>query len=159
MQEALNNTARHSKSTRAAVRLRFLPEAVVLEVEDEGVGFGNQDKQGMGLVSMRERAEMVQWASGVSRSRWRWGVGPSDGADGPRGSSCLSNRSLSCWLTTTAWYDAASGACSKTPGISVVGEASDGHGRRGGCRETAARRGRDGFRAASMNGAVATRRS
>ncbi|MBZ5621543.1 MAG: sensor histidine kinase [Acidobacteriia bacterium] len=59
MQEALNNTARHSKSSRASVRLRFLPEAVVLEVEDEGVGFGNREKQGMGLVSMRERAEMV----------------------------------------------------------------------------------------------------
>ena len=59
MQEALNNAARHSKSTRAAVRLRFLPETVVLEVEDEGVGFGSGEKPGMGLVSMRERAEMV----------------------------------------------------------------------------------------------------
>jgi signal transduction histidine kinase len=59
MQEALNNTARHSKSTRASVRLRFLPEELVLEVEDEGVGFGNRERPGMGLVSMRERAEMV----------------------------------------------------------------------------------------------------
>jgi signal transduction histidine kinase len=32
---------------------------VVLEVEDEGVGFGTRDGQGMGLVSMRERAELV----------------------------------------------------------------------------------------------------
>ncbi len=60
MQEALNNIARHSKATRAAVRLSFLPESVVLEVEDEGVGFGNREKQGLGLVSMRERAEMVK---------------------------------------------------------------------------------------------------
>ena len=59
MQEALNNVARHSKSDRAAVRLRFLPESVVLEIEDEGVGFQNGDKQGLGLVSMKERAEMV----------------------------------------------------------------------------------------------------
>jgi signal transduction histidine kinase len=59
MQEALNNAARHSKSTRASVRLRYLPEAVVLEVEDDGVGFGSREKPGMGLVSMRERAEMV----------------------------------------------------------------------------------------------------
>ncbi|HEY2017724.1 MAG TPA: ATP-binding protein [Bryobacteraceae bacterium] len=59
MQEALNNIARHSKSESAAVRLSFLPETVVLEVEDEGVGFGSREKQGMGLVSMRERAEMV----------------------------------------------------------------------------------------------------
>lgn len=65
MQEALNNIARHSKSNRASVRLAFRPEAVILEVEDEGVGFGKRDKQGMGaasgmgMVSMRERAEMV----------------------------------------------------------------------------------------------------
>ncbi|HUP04688.1 MAG TPA: histidine kinase [Bryobacteraceae bacterium] len=59
MQEALNNVARHSKSASASVRLRFLPESVVLEVADRGVGFGNRKQQGMGLVSMRERAEMV----------------------------------------------------------------------------------------------------
>jgi signal transduction histidine kinase len=42
------------------VRLHFLPDTVVLEVEDEGVGFGNgKEGQGMGLVSMRERAELV----------------------------------------------------------------------------------------------------
>ncbi len=62
MQEALNNVARHSGSLRASVRLRFLSEAVVLEVEDDGVGFGNKDKQGMGLVSMRERTELVNGA-------------------------------------------------------------------------------------------------
>jgi signal transduction histidine kinase len=59
LQEALNNVARHSESGRAAVRLRFQPERVVLEVEDEGVGFKNKEKQGMGLVSMRERAELI----------------------------------------------------------------------------------------------------
>ena len=59
MQEALNNVARHSKSPSAVVRLRFLPEGVVLEVEDRGMGFGNREGRGMGLISMRERAEMV----------------------------------------------------------------------------------------------------
>lgn len=59
VQEALNNVARHSESARAAVRLRFSPAAVVLEVEDDGVGFKNKERQGMGLVSMRERAELV----------------------------------------------------------------------------------------------------
>ncbi len=60
LQEALNNVARHSESGRAAVRLRFQPEQVMLEVEDEGVGFKNKAKQGMGLVSMRERAELIR---------------------------------------------------------------------------------------------------
>ncbi len=60
VQEALNNVAKHSKSKRAAVRLSYLPEAVVLEVEDEGVGFGAANGQGMGLITMRERAELVK---------------------------------------------------------------------------------------------------
>jgi signal transduction histidine kinase len=60
LQEALNNVAKHSKAPRATVRLRYLPDALTLEVEDDGVGFGNARKtHGMGLVSMRERAELV----------------------------------------------------------------------------------------------------
>ena len=60
LQEALNNVARHAKCLRAAVRLRFLPDSVVLEVQDEGVGFGaGKQGHGMGLVSMRERADLL----------------------------------------------------------------------------------------------------
>ena len=59
MQEALNNVAKHAGSKHAALRLQFLPLEVILEVRDEGVGFGTEDKQGLGLVSMRERAEMM----------------------------------------------------------------------------------------------------
>jgi signal transduction histidine kinase len=32
---------------------------VVLEVEDRGIGIGKGESRGMGLVSMRERAELV----------------------------------------------------------------------------------------------------
>jgi signal transduction histidine kinase len=59
MQEALNNVARHSNSKSAAVRLRFSPAAIVLEVQDEGIGFQERVTQGLGLISMRERAELV----------------------------------------------------------------------------------------------------
>ncbi len=59
MQEALNNVARHSNSKSAAVRLRFSPAAVVLEVQDAGIGFQERVTQGLGLISMRERAELV----------------------------------------------------------------------------------------------------
>jgi signal transduction histidine kinase len=59
MQEALNNVARHSHSKWAAVRLAFEPETVTLEVRDAGAGFGKEDKQGLGMVSMRERAELI----------------------------------------------------------------------------------------------------
>ena len=60
LQEALNNVARHSKSSRAEVRLRFRREVLVLEVEDHGVGFRQRGEgRGMGLTSMRERAELI----------------------------------------------------------------------------------------------------
>ena len=59
MQEGLNNVVRHSHSKFAAVRLNFQPEAVVLEVEDRGIGFQSGDTNGLGLISMRERAELV----------------------------------------------------------------------------------------------------
>jgi signal transduction histidine kinase len=60
LQEALNNVARHSRANQAAVRLRCLPEEIVLEVEDHGVGFeAGRQTGGLGLTSMRERAELV----------------------------------------------------------------------------------------------------
>ena len=59
LQEALNNVARHSKSSHADVRLSLSPASVILEVEDDGIGFQKSDGQGMGLVSMRERAELL----------------------------------------------------------------------------------------------------
>lgn len=60
LQEALNNVARHSQSPSARVSLNYLPESVVLEVQDRGIGFGHKEGKGMGLISMRERAELVK---------------------------------------------------------------------------------------------------
>ena len=60
LQEALNNVARHSGAKQAWVRLRFLPATLELEVEDHGIGFGGRPaKQGIGLVAMRERSELM----------------------------------------------------------------------------------------------------
>jgi len=60
LQEALNNVARHSGAKQAWVRLRFLPATLEVEVEDHGVGFsGRPANQGIGLVAMRERAELM----------------------------------------------------------------------------------------------------
>ena len=59
LQEALNNVVRHSGSASAQVRLNYLADAVVLEVEDRGIGLVKGRSNGMGLVSMRERAELV----------------------------------------------------------------------------------------------------
>jgi NarL family two-component system sensor histidine kinase LiaS len=58
MQEALANIARHSDATDVAVSLEFLKQFVYFSVADNGVGFDlTQQFQGMGLDSMRERAE------------------------------------------------------------------------------------------------------
>ncbi len=60
LQESLSNVARHSGTDRAWVRLRYLPGALALEIEDHGVGLGEQTaRRGLGLVAMRERAELV----------------------------------------------------------------------------------------------------
>ena len=68
LQEALNNIARHSKAKEAWVRLRFLPQMLDLEVEDHGIGFSPDGKRrGIGLVAMRERAELVHGTLEFSR--------------------------------------------------------------------------------------------
>lgn len=71
VQEALNNVAKHAKCKRASVRLRYLPESVVLEVEDEGIGFKESTGQGMGLISMRERTELVKGRLEIEGNRSR----------------------------------------------------------------------------------------
>ena len=59
LQEALNNVARHSGARSARVALRVDPDALVLEVADEGRGIDRGTPRGLGLVAMRERAELL----------------------------------------------------------------------------------------------------
>jgi signal transduction histidine kinase len=63
-QEALANVQKHASATSVHVRLRFLPDAVRLDVSDDGVGFdpaasGEAARVGLGLPGMRERASIV----------------------------------------------------------------------------------------------------
>jgi signal transduction histidine kinase len=64
LQEALNNLAKHSKSSQAWVRADFSPDRLHLEVEDRGVGLpanrGAGVRRGIGMVAMRERAELLR---------------------------------------------------------------------------------------------------
>jgi signal transduction histidine kinase len=60
VQEALNNMTRHSGAKQAWVRLRSQLETLELEIEDHGKGFSlGENRQGIGLVAMRERAEIL----------------------------------------------------------------------------------------------------
>jgi two-component system sensor histidine kinase UhpB len=68
LQEALNNIVRHSGSREAWVRLRFLANQLELDVEDHGTGFETRkSKPGIGLVAMRERAQLLRAAIEISQ--------------------------------------------------------------------------------------------
>jgi signal transduction histidine kinase len=59
-QEALTNTIRHAGASRCDARLRYLDEAVELEIVDDGRGRtgGTSHGSGLGLVGMRERVNL-----------------------------------------------------------------------------------------------------
>jgi len=60
LQEALNNINRHAETREAWVRLNFSQNSLELLVEDHGKGFTlKKGQQGIGLVAMRERAELI----------------------------------------------------------------------------------------------------
>jgi signal transduction histidine kinase len=67
LQEALNNVSRHSGAREAWVRLRFLADSLELQVEDHGTGFiVGKIQRGIGLVAMRERAELLDGTLTIS---------------------------------------------------------------------------------------------
>ena len=68
LQEALNNVVKHSGAHEAWVRLGFLEDRLELEIEDHGKGMAAAaGQQGIGLVAMRERAELVEGTLEFSR--------------------------------------------------------------------------------------------
>ncbi|MDX1619340.1 MAG: sensor histidine kinase [Nitriliruptorales bacterium] len=65
-EEALRNAERHADANAVVVEVVFEPGRVTLEVRDDGCGFavperlaGYVDRDGLGLVGMRERAALV----------------------------------------------------------------------------------------------------
>jgi signal transduction histidine kinase len=75
VQEALTNVVRHAHASAATVRVRFGPDAVVLEVQDDGNGNTDgapAEGDGHGIVGMRERAAAVG-------GTFRAGAGPGGG--------------------------------------------------------------------------------
>ncbi|MBI5301594.1 MAG: sensor histidine kinase [Chloroflexi bacterium] len=61
--EALINVAKHARATRVNITLTYLPDAVELQIADNGVGWQTKPSpapgQGQGLTNMRERAELI----------------------------------------------------------------------------------------------------
>ena len=62
-QEALLNIARHSQADHVSLSLQYAENAVLLTIQDNGVGIGSFEEKnhadGHGLMIMRERAEAV----------------------------------------------------------------------------------------------------
>ena len=61
-EESLENIAKHSRAKDVSVRLNFKRGAVVLTIQDDGVGFDPKavkGRGGLGLISMEERAHSV----------------------------------------------------------------------------------------------------
>ena len=71
VQEALTNVSRHAGPARASVHLHYTPEALTVQVDDDGAGVGaGPAGPGLGLAGMRER---------VSALGGRLQAGPQDG--------------------------------------------------------------------------------
>jgi signal transduction histidine kinase len=56
VQESLSNVARHARPAHAAVLVRREPQALVVDVSDDGKAPAHQGVNGHGLLGMRERA-------------------------------------------------------------------------------------------------------
>ncbi len=62
VQEALNNAARHSATKNAEVSIEFSPDLLTVKIKDFGKGMPTHKKNGklgLGLIAMRERAELL----------------------------------------------------------------------------------------------------
>ena len=63
VQESLRNIIRHSQAGGAEIFLKGADDSISLTIEDAGIGFDPLEvrhKPGLGLASMRERAQLVQ---------------------------------------------------------------------------------------------------
>jgi signal transduction histidine kinase len=67
VQEALANVTHHARATRCIVRLT-VADGLRIEVSDDGIGIPKEHRSGVGLHSMRERAEELGGSCIVGRS-------------------------------------------------------------------------------------------
>jgi len=59
--ELINNTIKHSGCQRAEIRMKFMPEELILEVEDDGKGFDPESvASGVGLKNINARIQSLR---------------------------------------------------------------------------------------------------
>jgi signal transduction histidine kinase len=77
-EEAVGNARKHAQAEHIWVRLKTQKDVLALEIQDDGVGFNvgavqaNYDKRGsLGMVNMRERAELLNGAVKIDSTEGR----------------------------------------------------------------------------------------
>ncbi|MDP9380295.1 MAG: GAF domain-containing sensor histidine kinase [Chloroflexota bacterium] len=68
-EEALTNVARHARARSCTVRLTIAEGELRLEITDDGVGLPANRRAGVGLLSMRERAEELGGSCDIEMMR------------------------------------------------------------------------------------------
>jgi signal transduction histidine kinase len=78
VEEAVNNARKHAQAEHIWVRLKTQGDVFMVEVQDDGVGFNvgavdrNYSRRGsLGMVNMRERAEMINGAVKIDSAEGR----------------------------------------------------------------------------------------
>jgi two-component system sensor histidine kinase DegS len=59
VQEALTNVVKHSRASHVSISIVRKAHSVSAVIEDDGVGFGEQSGEGVGLIGMRERVGLL----------------------------------------------------------------------------------------------------
>ncbi|MFT4415341.1 sensor histidine kinase [Fredinandcohnia humi] len=70
VQEGLANVVRHAQATKVRIFLLIEADELILKIEDNGIGLPKLTRYGVGLLSMRERAEELGGSFSIERPKF-----------------------------------------------------------------------------------------
>jgi len=59
IQEAINNSLKHSKANTVLIQIALQHRTIIIEVIDNGIGISQDNRNGLGLKNMQERAQAI----------------------------------------------------------------------------------------------------
>jgi len=65
VQEALTNVAKHAQAKRVSLHLHVCDDTLFMSICDDGCGMGGVRENGLGLLGMRERAELLHGTTAI----------------------------------------------------------------------------------------------